>query len=406
MAVVSAGADARKRLGTAHDIRHRAGVTVREGLDVEGVSAVRLACVARAGAFLPRYRAAPEHPYRAMVVDFVGAYLWLIENGTPPEGIVVAGESAGGGLVSVGLPALRGGGRPRPAAAVAISAMGDFEFKGASWRTNADGFGTRELALQSVPVFVPNGDPGTASSRNHDLGGLPPLLIAVGDTRSSARVRGRARRLAMRADGDCRFPGAAGVAIGSQSAPPWSSVLRAGARRPSASTGWSRLCGRVGAGFWWSAVSRVWARPRCWSTWSNGRRGSGSCASRVWSPRWSSRLPVLHRLCAPMLDRLERLPGPQREALGTAFGLSAGHAPDRFFVGLAVLGLLAEAADERPLLCLVDDAQWLDRASAQALAFVARRLLADSVALVFAVREEEQELTRAAGVGRRGSGSR
>jgi AAA ATPase-like protein len=99
----------------------------------------------------------------------------------------------------------------------------------------------------------------------------------------------------------------------------------------------------------------------------------------------------LHQLCAPMLDRLERLPGPQREALGTAFGLSAGDAPDRFLVALAVLGLLAEVADERPLLCVVDDAQWLDRASAQALGFVARRLLAESVALVFAARESDKE---------------
>jgi DNA-binding CsgD family transcriptional regulator len=103
----------------------------------------------------------------------------------------------------------------------------------------------------------------------------------------------------------------------------------------------------------------------------------------------------LHQLCAPMLDRLERLPGPQRDALGTAFGLSAGTAPDRFLVGLAVLSLLSEVAEERPLVCLVDDAQWLDRASAQALAFVARRLLAESVALVFAAREsgEKHELT-------------
>jgi DNA-binding CsgD family transcriptional regulator/tetratricopeptide (TPR) repeat protein len=102
----------------------------------------------------------------------------------------------------------------------------------------------------------------------------------------------------------------------------------------------------------------------------------------------------LHQLCAPMLDRLERLPGPQRDALGSAFGLAAGHAPDRFLVGLAVLSLLAEVSEERPLICLVDDAQWLDRASAQALAFVARRLLAESVAVVFAVRTggEEQEL--------------
>src|SRR3954463_16462788 len=94
----------------------------------------------------------------------------------------------------------------------------------------------------------------------------------------------------------------------------------------------------------------------------------------------------LHQLCAPMLDRLERLPGPQRDALGSAFGLAAGRAPDRFLVGLAVLSLLAEVSGERPLVCLVDDAQWLDRASAQALAFVARRLVAESVALVFAVR--------------------
>ncbi|HTE60787.1 MAG TPA: AAA family ATPase, partial [Solirubrobacteraceae bacterium] len=96
----------------------------------------------------------------------------------------------------------------------------------------------------------------------------------------------------------------------------------------------------------------------------------------------------LHQLCAPMLDRRERLPGPQRDALGTAFSLSAGDPPDRFFVGLAVLGLLAEVAREQPLICLVDDAQWLDQTSAQALAFVARRLMAESVAVVFAVRTQ------------------
>ena len=95
----------------------------------------------------------------------------------------------------------------------------------------------------------------------------------------------------------------------------------------------------------------------------------------------------LHQLCAPMLHRVEQLPGPQREALGIAFGLIAGDAADRFLVGLAVLSLLSNLAEDQPLVCLVDDAQWLDRVSAQVLAFVARRLLAEPVALVFAVRE-------------------
>src|SRR2546428_2391353 len=101
---------------------------------------------------------------------------------------------------------------------------------------------------------------------------------------------------------------------------------------------------------------------------------------------------ALHQLCVPVLDLMERLPGPQRDALAVAFGLRAGDAPDRFLVGLAVLSLLSEVAGERPLLCVVDDAQWLDRASAQALAFAARRLLADRVALIFATREPTGEL--------------
>src|ERR1700684_3729294 len=85
---------------------------------------------------------------------------------------------------------------------------------------------------------------------------------------------------------------------------------------------------------------------------------------------------ALQQLCAPMLDQLGDLPDPQRAALGVAFGLNAGAAPDRFLVGLATLSLLSEAAEQQPLLWVIDDAQWLDRASAQALAFVARRVLA------------------------------
>src|ERR1700728_2606882 len=88
---------------------------------------------------------------------------------------------------------------------------------------------------------------------------------------------------------------------------------------------------------------------------------------------------ALHRLCAPVLDRLGCLPGPQRDALQVVFGREPGAAPDRFLVGLAVLSLLTEAAAEYPLVCVIDDAQWLDQASAQMLAFAARRLAAESV---------------------------
>ena len=95
----------------------------------------------------------------------------------------------------------------------------------------------------------------------------------------------------------------------------------------------------------------------------------------------------LQQMCAPVIDRLERIAGPREDALRVAFGLSAGVAPDRFLVGVAALGLLSELAEEQPLLCVVDDAQWLDQASAQALAFVAHRLVAEPVAILFAARE-------------------
>jgi DNA-binding CsgD family transcriptional regulator/tetratricopeptide (TPR) repeat protein len=100
----------------------------------------------------------------------------------------------------------------------------------------------------------------------------------------------------------------------------------------------------------------------------------------------------LHQLCAPMLDRLGTLPDPQRRALENVFGLRSDAAPEQFLVGLGILNLFAEAAEERPLLCVVDDAQWIDRASALTLAFVARRLLAEPVGIVFATREQGDEL--------------
>ncbi len=118
-------------------------------------------------------------------------------------------------------------------------------------------------------------------------------------------------------------------------------------------------------------------------------RASGCRVARAVGNEYEMELAYagVHQLCAPMLELRERLPDPQREALATAFGLSAKPPPDRFVVGLAVLGLLSEAAADQPLVCVVDDAQWLDKTSALALAFVARRLLAESVGLVFAVRD-------------------
>ena len=118
------------------------------------------------------------------------------------------------------------------------------------------------------------------------------------------------------------------------------------------------------------------------------RRASGCRVERAAGVQSEMELAfaALHQLCAPMLDHAESLPVPQRGALRTAFGLSAGPVPDRFLVGLAVLGLLSETAGERPLICMVDDQQWLDHASAQALGFAARRLAADPVGLVFAAR--------------------
>jgi DNA-binding CsgD family transcriptional regulator len=101
---------------------------------------------------------------------------------------------------------------------------------------------------------------------------------------------------------------------------------------------------------------------------------------------------ALQQLCATMLDRLGRLPDPQNDALATAFGLRTGGSPDGFLVGLATLTLVSDVAEERPVLFVVDDAQWLDHASAQSLAFVARRLRKEAVALVFAERESSTEL--------------
>ncbi|SNY42254.1 helix-turn-helix transcriptional regulator [Paractinoplanes atraurantiacus] len=120
-----------------------------------------------------------------------------------------------------------------------------------------------------------------------------------------------------------------------------------------------------------------------------GSRASGCRVARAAGAESEMELPYagLHQLCAPMLDVRDRLPEPQREALAVAFGDAAGPAPDKFLVGVAVLSLLAAVSEDQPLLCLIDDAQWLDSTSAQTLAFAARRLLAERAGVVFAIRE-------------------
>ncbi len=160
-----------------------------------------------------------------------------------------------------------------------------------------------------------------------------------------------------------------------------------------------------------AVLDRLLAEVRAGRSWVlvlRGEPGAGKTALLNYLQEQASGFPVaraadvesemelafagLHQLCALMLDHAGRLPAPQREALRTAFGIGAGPAPDRFLVGLAVLGLLSEAAAERPLLCIVDDAQWLDRASAQVLGFVARRLATEPVGLVFATHDPGHEL--------------
>ena len=133
------------------------------------------------------------------------------------------------------------------------------------------------------------------------------------------------------------------------------------------------------------------ARRPCSSSWSN--RAEGCQVGRAAGVESELELAYagLHQLCSSYLDRIGTLPVPQREALGTVFGLQPGTVPDRFLLGLAVLTLLSEVAEEQPLICVVDDAQWLDQASAQTLEFVARRLAAEPVGLVFAVRETDEE---------------
>src|SRR5687768_16429155 len=119
------------------------------------------------------------------------------------------------------------------------------------------------------------------------------------------------------------------------------------------------------------------------------RQASGFRVAQVAGVEAEMELPYagIHQLCAPVLDQVDALPQAQRDALNVALGLASGDVPDRFLVGLAVLGLLSAVAEKRPLLCLVEDAQWLDDASGLILGFIARRLLAESVALVVAVRE-------------------
>jgi epsilon-lactone hydrolase len=143
--------------------------------------------LARAHVMLPKYRLAPEHLYPAAIEDIVTAYRWLLRNGYPADGIILAGESAGGGAVIASLLALRDAGDPLPAGAVPISPAVDFECRFDSWTRNADreGFVYREGSLRNVSTFLGGGDPRAASPLNQNLAGLPPLLVLAGEAECS-----------------------------------------------------------------------------------------------------------------------------------------------------------------------------------------------------------------------------
>ena len=171
----------------------------------------------------------------------------------------------------------------------------------------------------------------------------------------------------------------------------WPSPLRLGSSTGPASakssTGSWRRCARVRARSWSSEARRASARRRCSGTSPSGIGIPRRPGRRAWRRRWSCRSPGSISCARRCSTGSTRCPQPQQDALNVALGLASGDVPDRFLVGLAVLGLLSAAAEERPLLCLVEDAQWLDAASGLILGFVARRLLAESVAIVVAVRE-------------------
>ena len=152
------------------------------------------------------------------------------------------------------------------------------------------------------------------------------------------------------------------------------------------------VCGLVSARPWWCAVSRVWVRRRCWMTWPGGRRGAGWCGWLACSRRWSWRT----RGCISCAGRCWIWPGvcriPQQQALRAVLGISAGPAPDRFLVALAVLGLLSEVAGEQPLICVVDDEQWLDRRVGAGAGVRGAAAGCDPVGLLFVAREPGAEL--------------
>ena len=194
-----------------------------------------------------------------------------------------------------------------------------------------------------------------------------------------------------RAPGGCQR-GEAGLA----SAAPWAAFSPShGCVGGAASVRrWTFSCSRRGrdrARCWSCAARPGSARRRCWSTSWRRHRGAGSRERRASSPRWSSRSPAFISCVRRCSTASSACPARRATRSRLRSDCAEGDPPDRFLVALAVLSLISEVAEEQPLVCLIDDAQWLDQASAQGLAFAARRLLAERVALFFAIREPSDE---------------